>query len=98
MDDEACDHLQSLWDEVKIFEFDLDWLECDVAFALGVKEKAAKVKKAKEDVDGLEIKIEILKTEVERARKELVQAKEEFEEHTQDHKLGYGGSTCTFIS
>jgi len=99
MDDEACDHLQRLWDEVKVFEFDLDWLESDVAEALDLRyymQKAAKVKKAKEDVDALEIETKRLKlaliereTELECAKKDLVKAKEGFVERGLDLKLGY---------
>ncbi|XP_027908181.1 MATH domain and coiled-coil domain-containing protein At2g01790-like isoform X1 [Vigna unguiculata] len=34
MDDEACNHLQILWDTVNTFGFDLSWLEDDVEDAL----------------------------------------------------------------
>ncbi|XP_014515408.1 MATH domain and coiled-coil domain-containing protein At3g58250-like [Vigna radiata var. radiata] len=99
MDDEACDHLKKLWDEVKIFGFDLSWLESDVKSALNLKnytDKIANVRKAKERVDDLEIRTQKLKAEVieretefERAKTDLVKAEEGFKERNLDDILGY---------
>ncbi|WVZ16900.1 hypothetical protein V8G54_009882 [Vigna mungo] len=95
MDDEACDHLKKLWEEVKIFGFDLSWLESDVKSALNLKnytQKMANLRKAKERVDDLEIRTKKLQTELERAKKDLVKAEDGFEERNLDDILGYGRS------
>ncbi|XP_047156265.1 uncharacterized protein LOC124827282 [Vigna umbellata] len=87
-DDEACNHLKKLWDEVEIFGFDLSWLKSDVKSALNLKnytKKTADVRKAKAAVIERE-------TELERAKRELVKAEEGFEERNLDDILGYGRS------
>ncbi|XP_014516180.1 MATH domain and coiled-coil domain-containing protein At3g58220 [Vigna radiata var. radiata] len=86
MNDEACIHLKKLWDEVKIFGFDLSWLEFDVKSAINLKnyrEKTANVRKAKAAVIEREI-------ELERVKRDLVKAEEGFEKRDLDDVLGYG--------
>ncbi|KAF7842920.1 MATH domain and coiled-coil domain-containing protein [Senna tora] len=100
MNDEACDHLQILWDELETFKFDLTWLEPHVQSALGMKshlEKAMQLKKLKENVNALEMETRRLKAklaaaeiDLEIARRDLVQAQEGFEERDTDAILGYG--------
>ncbi|KAG5151146.1 hypothetical protein JHK84_027618 [Glycine max] len=57
-DDDACKHLQNLWEELEVFRFDLTWLEPHVQSALSMKnymEKVALVKRLEENVTALEI-------------------------------------------
>ncbi|MED6108126.1 hypothetical protein PIB30_020573 [Stylosanthes scabra] len=101
MNEEACDHLQILWEELETFRFDLtSWLEPHVQFALGMKnymERSAKVKSAMENVAALEMEMKKLKAmvdavevDIEMARRELVKVEEGFEERDLDGELGYG--------
>ncbi|XP_027905963.1 uncharacterized protein LOC114165574 [Vigna unguiculata] len=101
MDEEACNHLQSLWDEVNAFGFDLTWLEFHVEYALEMKSykenDAMDVKKVKENIDALEIETNWLRKVVISKEKELEMAgrnlmkEERFEENKNnfDKKLGY---------
>ncbi|CAJ1963884.1 unnamed protein product [Sphenostylis stenocarpa] len=100
MDNDACNHLKILWEELETFKFDLTWLEPHVQSALSMKtltERAVKVKRLGENVDALEMKTKRLKAEMIEAemnlaiaRKELVKAKEGFQECYLEAKLGYG--------
>ena len=101
MNDDACNELQNLWEELEIVRFDdLTWLEPHVQSALGMKgymERAAQVKKLKENVLDLEGEIESLKTkmtaadvDLEIAKKELAKAEEGFVKRDLDDELGYG--------
>ncbi|MED6108129.1 hypothetical protein PIB30_020576 [Stylosanthes scabra] len=100
MNEEACDQLQILWEELETFRFDLAWLEPHVQSALGMKnymERSAKVKSAKENVAALEMEMKKLKAmvdavevDLEIARRELVKVEEGFEERDLDDELGYG--------
>lgn len=100
MNDDACMHLQILWEELETFRFDLTWLEPHVQSALGMKsymERAVQVKKKKENVAASERKIERLKVDIaaaevdlDTARRDLVKAEEGFEEKDLDVELGYG--------
>jgi len=57
MDDDACNHLQILWEELETCEFDLSWLKPHVQSALDMKtcvEKVVDVKKLEEKVNTLE--------------------------------------------
>ncbi|KRH32941.2 hypothetical protein GLYMA_10G088100v4, partial [Glycine max] len=42
-DDDACKHLQNLWEELEVFRFDLTWLEPHVQSALSMKNYMEKV-------------------------------------------------------
>ncbi|XP_054792391.1 MATH domain and coiled-coil domain-containing protein At3g58270-like isoform X5 [Prosopis cineraria] len=100
MNDEACEHLQILGEELETFRFDLSWLEPHVQSALGMKnylEKAMRVKKLRENVSALEMEMKRLKAklaaaeiDLEIAKRDLVQAEEGFEEKDLDAELGYG--------
>ncbi|XP_061351809.1 MATH domain and coiled-coil domain-containing protein At3g58270-like [Gastrolobium bilobum] len=101
MDDDACEHLQILWEELETFRFDLTWLEPHVQSALSMKsyiERAGQVKKMKQNVAALEMEIKRLKVkmaaaevDIEIATRDLVEAEEGFEEKDLDAELGYGG-------
>ena len=100
MNDEACEHLQILWEELETFRFDLTWLEPHVQSALSMKsymEKAGQVKKLKENVSGLEMEMKRIKAklvaaelDLDIAKRDLVQAQEGFEERDLEAELGYG--------
>ncbi|MED6116817.1 hypothetical protein PIB30_103749, partial [Stylosanthes scabra] len=100
MNEEACNHLQILWEELQTFRFDLTWLEPHVKSALGMKnylERSAEVKSMKEKVAALEKEMKKLKAlvasvevDIEMARRELVKVEEGFEERDLDGELGYG--------
>ncbi|RDY14505.1 Ubiquitin carboxyl-terminal hydrolase 13, partial [Mucuna pruriens] len=100
MGDDACDHLQILWEELETFKFDLTWLEPYVQSALGMKnyaEKAVRVKRMEENVAALEIETKRLKAkmvqaelDLELASKDLVKAKEGLDKCKLDAELGYG--------
>ncbi|KAK7389968.1 hypothetical protein VNO78_25265 [Psophocarpus tetragonolobus] len=108
MDDEACNHLQNLWDELQTSRFAFTWLQFHVESALAMKnhmEKAAQVRKMKENVAALEIETESLKskmiekvTELEIAKRDLVKAEEGFEERNLDAELGYGSISLYTIT
>lgn len=86
MNDDACNQLQILWEELEAFRFDLSWLKPHVQFALDIKsyhERAGHVKKLRKNVDILEANLKI-------ARRELVKAEEGFEERDLNAELGYG--------
>lgn len=101
MNEDACNQLQILWEELETFKFDLAWLEPHVQSALGMKtcmERTIEVKKMKENVTNLEMETKKLKEKMieaevnlEIARRELVKANVGFEECDLDAELGYGG-------
>ncbi|TKY53209.1 Ubiquitin carboxyl-terminal hydrolase 12 [Spatholobus suberectus] len=101
MGEDACNHLQILWEELNMFRFDLTWLEPHVQSALGMKnyiERVVQVKKLKEDVATLEMETKRLKEKMieavvnlEIARRDLVKANEGFGEYNLDAELGYEG-------
>ncbi|CAJ1967355.1 unnamed protein product [Sphenostylis stenocarpa] len=101
MDDDACNHLQVLWEELETFKFDLTWLEPHVQSALGMKnyrERSIQVKKMKEKVSFLETETKMLKEKMMQAkinleitRRELARIIEGFEECNLEDGLGYGG-------
>uniref|UniRef100_K7LAC2 MATH domain-containing protein n=3 Tax=Glycine subgen. Soja TaxID=1462606 RepID=K7LAC2_SOYBN len=100
MDGDACNNLQIFWEELKMFRFDLTWLEPHVQSALAMKtciERAVRVKRTREDVTALEMETKRLKAkmiqaevDLEIARRDFVKAKEGFEECDLDAELGYG--------
>lgn len=60
MNEDACEHLHSLWEEVRTFKFDLAWLEPYVKFAFGLKkfvEVEERAKRPREEVDDMETKL-----------------------------------------
>ncbi|XP_028775546.1 MATH domain and coiled-coil domain-containing protein At3g58370-like [Neltuma alba] len=100
MNDENCEQLQNLWEELEISRLDLSWLEPLVKSALkmkGYEEKAEKVKKLKENLEALETEMKELKEKlgdsdqnVEMIRKDLANVEEGFEEKDLDAEIGYG--------
>ncbi|TKY61871.1 Ubiquitin carboxyl-terminal hydrolase 12 [Spatholobus suberectus] len=100
MNEDACNRLQCLWDElVKHSGFQLSWLEPYVKSALGMKahlEKTAEVNKLKDSVVALEIRMKKLRGELaaaeaefEVARKALAEARKGFIEMDLNAELGY---------
>ncbi|KAJ1432886.1 TRAF-like [Sesbania bispinosa] len=98
--EEDCKNLQSLWEElVKSSGFDLAWLEPYVQSALDVKahlERAQRLKKLKDNVVALEIKMKKLRGELaaaeaefEVARKGLSQVRKGFQEMNVNAPIGY---------
>ncbi|XP_014513159.1 uncharacterized protein LOC106771673 [Vigna radiata var. radiata] len=100
MDDDACNHLQTLWEELETFGFDLSWLRPHVQSALDMKTRVGRileVKRLEEKVTSLEEKTKDMRTKMieaevnlEITRRELVKAKEDFENCDLDSELGYG--------
>lgn len=100
MDESNFKHLQSLWEEVQLFEFDLSWLEPHVEYALGMKyhlERAQKVRKLKEEISALEAEMKklrsnlaIVEVDLNIERRHLAQEEEGFQEVDMDAQLGYG--------
>ncbi|XP_061999954.1 MATH domain and coiled-coil domain-containing protein At3g58210-like isoform X3 [Rosa rugosa] len=100
MTQETCEHLQTLWEDLEIFKFDLAWLEPHVQSALAMKkllEKARKVKRMREDVEGLvneqkrrTLALAVTEMDLEAAKKELSKEEEGFTEIDMETELGYG--------
>lgn len=100
MNDEACEQLRRLWEELEISGLDLSWLETTVKSALkmkGYEEKIEKVKKLKQNLETLEIEMKELKEKlcdteqsVEMIRNDLENVEEGFEEKDLDGEIGYG--------
>ncbi|XP_021824029.1 MATH domain and coiled-coil domain-containing protein At3g58270-like [Prunus avium] len=101
MTEDACEHLQILWEELETFKFDLAWLEPSVQTALNLKklvERAGKVQKQREDMDALEIEVKRLKArlavaeiDLEVAKRDLAKAAVGFGNDTDmNRELGYG--------
>jgi len=87
MNDEACNHLQILWDELKTCGFDLTWLEVHVESALNAKRSKENVDWIRKNVSDLKLRTEKLKAKWIRREKELgmaimklKKAEERFEE------------------
>ncbi|XP_047156277.1 MATH domain and coiled-coil domain-containing protein At2g01790-like [Vigna umbellata] len=84
MDNETCNYHKKIWDEVKIFGFDLSWIESEFKSASNLKnctENTADIRKVKAIVDDLEIRTKKLKavmietqTELEMVKRNLVKA------------------------
>ncbi|XP_057438978.1 uncharacterized protein LOC130730859 isoform X2 [Lotus japonicus] len=100
MNEDAINHLQSLWEElVKASGFDLAWLEPYVESALGLKEhleRTVAVNKLKDKVVDVEIKMKKLRGELaaaeaefESARRDLAEARKGFVEIDLNAELGY---------
>ncbi|KAB2594885.1 hypothetical protein D8674_030335 [Pyrus ussuriensis x Pyrus communis] len=101
MNEDACEHLQLLWEELESFRFDLAWLEPHVQSALGMKkfmERELEVKELRNNVDALEIEVKRLKARLnlaeldfEDAKRDMGEAEQSFVEINMDGELGYGG-------
>ena len=100
MDEDACNQLQCLWEELQLFGFNLTWLEPYVQSALDVKaylERMEQVKNLKDNVVALEIEMKRLRTrlavrevDLEVAMRDLAVVQMGFEERDMDAELGYG--------
>ncbi|XP_048442249.1 MATH domain and coiled-coil domain-containing protein At3g58270-like isoform X1 [Pyrus x bretschneideri] len=101
MNEDACEHLQLLWEELESFRFDLAWLKPHVQSALGMKkfvERELEVKELRNNVDALEIEVKRLKARLnlaeldfEDAKRDMGEAEQSFVEINMDGELGYGG-------
>ncbi|XP_027191417.1 uncharacterized protein [Cicer arietinum] len=100
MSEDDIKNLKSLWEKlVNSSEFELDWLEPYVQSVLGVKdylERAKKLKKLKDSVVALEIKMKKLRvelaaseTEFEVARRGLSEVRNGFQEMNVNAPIGY---------
>ncbi|XP_014511357.1 uncharacterized protein LOC106770049 [Vigna radiata var. radiata] len=77
MDYNACNHLQTLWEELETFEFDLLWLKPHVQSALGMTtslEKVLAIKRLEEKVTILEDNIFILEKKEKTLRTKRIEA------------------------
>ncbi|XP_062000349.1 MATH domain and coiled-coil domain-containing protein At3g58210-like isoform X1 [Rosa rugosa] len=100
MTQETCEHLQTLWEDLEIFKFDLAWLEPHVQSALAMKkllEKVRKVKRMREDVEGLvnehkrrTLALAVTEMDLEAAKKDLSKEEEGLVEIDMETELGYG--------
>ncbi|ONI21241.1 hypothetical protein PRUPE_2G054900 [Prunus persica] len=100
MTEDACVRLQSLWEDVEMFRFDLAWLEPHVHSALDKKkflERARRVKRLREDVDILDSEkkrrsaaLAVTEADLEVAKRDLAKEEEGFVETDMDRELGYG--------
>ncbi|KAI9125088.1 hypothetical protein K1719_003704 [Acacia pycnantha] len=99
MNEEACQQLQYLWEELEMIRLDLSWLEPLVKSALNMKgydEKIEKVKELKQNLVVADTKMNTIKEKlahtelnIEKIRKELVNVEEDFEEKDLEAKIGY---------
>ncbi|KAI9124615.1 hypothetical protein K1719_004537 [Acacia pycnantha] len=99
MNEEACEKLQHLWEELEMGRLDLSWLEPLVKSAINMKgyaEKVEKVKKLKQNLVVVEKEMNMIKEKlaskeqsVEITRKDLMSAEQDFEEKDLDEKIGY---------
>ncbi|KAM5549677.1 hypothetical protein ABKV19_000882 [Rosa sericea] len=88
----VCEDLDLLYKELTAFKFDLTWLEPHVKTALGRSkyvERAAEVKRLRENVKALEIVSKRLEAKLVAARNDLKKAEESFDERIMDSELGY---------
>jgi len=102
MDDESCNHLQTLWEELQTFGFDLGWLKPHVESALGIKtrvEKVVEVKRLeenvitlKENVDTLEENVCTLEEKTKALRRKIIEAEVNLEMAKRDLVKAIKGS------
>ncbi|OIW21509.1 hypothetical protein TanjilG_05179 [Lupinus angustifolius] len=100
MNEEACKHLECLWEEAHLFGFNLTWLEPYIQSALNVKaylEKVEKVKNLKESVIDLEIELRKLGTKLvvakvvfETERRDSEEVENGFKERNINTEMDYG--------
>lgn len=86
MNEDACNCLQILWEELETVGFDLSWLKPSYLSAMRTKnyvQREANVKKLRKNV-------ELIERDLATARKELIEAEKGFVERDLDAKLGYG--------
>ncbi|KAL6130191.1 hypothetical protein ACLB2K_068572 [Fragaria x ananassa] len=95
MTQESAEHLQTLWEDLEIFKFDLAWLELKKLL-----EKARKVKRLREDVECLvneqkrrSLALAVTEMDLEAAKEEegFTEIDMETELVDTDIELGYGG-------
>jgi hypothetical protein len=79
MNEDACEWLQVLWDEVQVFGFDLSWLAPQVEFAFEYGEKMSKVNMLEEEKKRLEVRIQELSMELFETKKEMESSKDGLE-------------------
>ena len=101
MNEDACENLRLLWEELESFRFDLAWLEPHVQSALGMKkfvERELEVKELRNKMDALKIEVKRLKARLnlaeldfEDAKRDMGDAEQSFVEINMDGELGYGG-------
>ncbi|XP_014490504.1 uncharacterized protein LOC106753226 [Vigna radiata var. radiata] len=94
MDNDNCNNLQTLWEELETFGFDLTWLKPHVQYALSMKtrvEKVLEVKRLeeyvttlKENVSTLEENVTSLKEKTKALKIEMIEAKVNLEIATRD--------------
>lgn len=75
MNEEACEWLQMLWNEVQVFGFDLSWLAPQVEFALKLKGYLEKMNKLEEEKKRLEVRIQELSMELFERKNEMKSSK-----------------------
>ncbi|BAT96187.1 hypothetical protein VIGAN_08308300 [Vigna angularis var. angularis] len=78
MDDDACNHLQTLWEVLETCGFELSWLKLHVKSVLGMKtcvEKVLVVKRLEENVTTLEKILAILEMEAKTLKTKVIEAK-----------------------
>lgn len=91
MDDDACNYLQTLWEELEICGFDLSWLKPRV-------DRALEMKKLEKDMTNLEMEVKTSMTKLIEAKvnleitRRLVKLKESFEECDLDAEIRSGKS------
>lgn len=93
MNEEACEQLQALWEELEMSRMELSWLEPRVKAALNMKgyvEKEMRVKRLKQDLVVLEAEVEKMKANL--ANTDFIRANGGFEEMDLDldNIIGYG--------
>ncbi|CAN6567015.1 unnamed protein product [Malus baccata var. baccata] len=101
MNEEACEQLRLLWEELESFRFDLAWLQPHIQSALGMKkfvERELEVKELRNNMDALKIEVKRLKARLnlaeldfEDAKRDMGEAEQSFVEINMDSELGYGG-------
>jgi len=85
MNEDACNHLQILWEELETVGFDLSWLKPSYLSAMRTKnyvQREANVKRLRKNVD-------LVERDLATARKELIEAEKGFVERDLEAKLGY---------
>lgn len=100
MTEDARAHLQSLWEDVHMFKFDLAWLEPHVQSALDMKklmERSRRVKRLREDVDILDNEMKrrsaalaVTEVDLEIAKRDLEKEEKGIATIDMDSELGYG--------
>ncbi|XP_058727973.1 uncharacterized protein LOC131599719 [Vicia villosa] len=75
MNEEECEWLQKLWEEVQVFGFDLSWLAPQVEFVLNYVEKMSKLNKLEEEKKRIEVRIQELSMELFETEKQMESSK-----------------------